>query len=127
MRLLFITILGLAISLADASAQPMRMSMPAAPAPAASDTPSPVPSPTLVVHMKDFAYVPLVANVRVGDTIQFINDDDSAHTVTADDMSFDSGSMAKGATWSRTFAKAGTIPYYCIYHRFMRATIQVSP
>ena len=104
---------------------PMPMSMPSTPATQPSGAPSPAPSPALVVHMKDFAYAPDPSTVTVGQTILFINDDTSAHTVTADDASFDSGYMAKGATWSYTFTKAGTIPYYCIYHRFMRGTIVV--
>ena len=92
----------------------------------AQTTPASAPAPALVVHMKDFSYVPKGAKITVGDTIVFINDDDSAHTVTANDATFDSGYMAKDAKWSYTFTKAGTVAYYCIYHKFMRATITVA-
>jgi plastocyanin len=112
-------------ALAQAQHPGMTMAMPSPP-PSPAAAPSPAPSPALIVHIKDFAYVPDPAMVRVGDTIQFINDDQSAHTVTADDKSFDSGYMAKGDSWSYTFTKAGTIPIICIYHRFMRASIVVS-
>ncbi|GAC1405318.1 MAG: hypothetical protein NVSMB64_10000 [Candidatus Velthaea sp.] len=88
--------------------------------------PTPAPSPALVVHTKDFGYLPKDAHIRAGDTIIFVNDDESAHTVTADDSSFDSGYMAKDATWSYTFTTAGTVQYYCIYHKFMRATVTVA-
>jgi plastocyanin len=98
--------------------------MPTAP-PSSAASPAPQPSPALVVHMKDFAYSPKDAVVKVGDTIQFVNDDESAHTVTADDKSYDSGYMAKGQTWSKTYAKAGVYPYFCAYHAFMRATLTV--
>ncbi|GAC1402858.1 MAG: hypothetical protein NVSMB64_03390 [Candidatus Velthaea sp.] len=109
-----------------ALAQSAHDSMAPAPAASAAASPSPAPSPALVVHTKDFSYLPKDAKIHVGDTILFVNDDDSAHTVTADDNSFDSGYMAKDAKWSYTFAKAGTVPYYCIYHKFMRATVVVS-
>jgi plastocyanin len=118
----------LTASLAGASAQSMPgMPMPTPPPSGAPTTaPSTAPSPALVVHIKDFQYGPDPAKITVGETIEFINDDESAHTVTADDHAFDSGYMPKGATWSYTFTKVGTIPYYCIYHRFMRATIIVA-
>ncbi|GAC1548819.1 MAG: cupredoxin family copper-binding protein [Candidatus Velthaea sp.] len=96
------------------------------PAALAQGAPAPAPSPALVVHTKDFSYVPKDAKITVGDTVVFVNDDESAHTVTADDASFDSGYMAKDAKWSYTFTKAGTVPYYCVYHKFMRATVIVS-
>ena len=106
------------------------MTMPMAqPAPAVSNSavPSPAPSPALIVHTKDFAYLPKEAKVNVGDTILFVNDDESAHTITADEGSFDSGYMPKDAKWSYTFTKPGTFAYFCTYHKFMRASITVAP
>ncbi len=51
-----------------------------------------------------------------GTTVQWINDDSVAHTVTADGGAFDSGSLAPGATFSFTFSQAGDFPYYCHFH-----------
>src|SRR4051795_4993923 len=71
---------------------------------------------TKTVSIKDFAFDPKTISVNVGDTITWTNDGPSPHTVSADDGSFDSGNLDKGATFSHTFDKAGTFAYYCKYH-----------
>jgi len=68
------------------------------------------------VTIKDFAFDPKTISVNVGDTITWMNDGPSPHTVTADDGSFDSGNLDKGGTFSHTFDKAGTFAYFCKYH-----------
>ena len=95
------------------------------PAPAASTAP-------IVVHTKDFAYKPVALTIPVGTTVTFVNDDDTAHTITAVDQAngkpiFDSGNMDKGGKWTHTFNTAGTFKYVCAYHPFMKATIVVTP
>jgi plastocyanin len=54
--------------------------------------------------------------VKAGTTVVWTNLDSIQHSVTADDNSFDSGTLNKGGTFSQTFSKAGTFPYYCIFH-----------
>src|SRR5215212_6699812 len=71
---------------------------------------------TKTVTIKDFAFDPKTISVNVGDTITWTNEGPSPHTVSADDASFDSGNLDKGATFSHTFDKAGTFAYYCKYH-----------
>ena len=123
--------LALSTTLAAAQAAPTPsptmppMAMPSAP-PTGAASPAPQPSATIVVHIRDFQYLPKTVTVKVGDTIQYINDDESAHTVTADDKSYDSGYMAKGQTWSKTYTTAGAYPYFCLYHTFMRAGVTVT-
>jgi LPXTG-motif cell wall-anchored protein len=68
------------------------------------------------VSAKDFAFEPKTITVNVGDTITWTNDGPAPHTVSADDGSFDSGNLDKGATFSHTFDKAGTLAYFCKYH-----------
>ena len=124
--------IALAVSTSLALAQPAPapnpsmppMSMPTAP-PATPASTQATPAPTLIVHIRDFQYIPKDPAIHVGDTIQYINDDESAHTVTADDKSYDSGYMAKGQTWSKTYTVAGAYPYFCAYHAFMRASVTV--
>lgn len=60
-----------------------------------------------------------------GATIAWTNTDAVAHTVTADDGSWDSGPIAPGATWRRTFATAGDYSYHCTPHPFMRGVVVV--
>ena len=47
------------------------------------------------------------------------------HTATADDSSFDTGDLDKGDSKSVTFDKPGTFTYYCRFHPFMKATVEV--
>jgi plastocyanin len=99
----------------------------------AADMPAPAASAAaIVVHTKDFAYKPVALTIPVGTAVTFVNDDDTAHTITAVDQAggkpiFDSGNMDKGAKWTHTFKTAGTFKYVCAYHPFMKATIVVEP
>jgi plastocyanin len=72
---------------------------------------------------KDFS--PEDLTINVGDTVVWTNNDDSPHTVTADDGQFNSGNMGEGATWSYTFAEAGTYGYHCNYHGSMTGSVTV--
>lgn len=63
--------------------------------------------------------------ITVGTTIEWKNEDPVPHTVTADDGSFDSGSIDGGQVWRYTFTKAGTYPFHCTPHPFMKGTIVV--
>ena len=70
-------------------------------------------------------YAPYEFIASVGDTITWINDDDTPHTVTANDYSFDSGTLRKGDTWSYTFTEPGTYNYFCEPHPWMEGVIIV--
>jgi len=71
---------------------------------------------TAAVSMTGIKFVPDALTVTVGTTVTWTNDDTVAHTVTADDGSFDSGMIAPGGTFSFTFNTAGTYPYKCTVH-----------
>jgi plastocyanin len=90
----------------------------------AADSPALLPA-VLTVHVKDFKYAPTPTTIHVGDRVTFVNDDDEAHTVTADDKSFDSEGLDSGATWQHMFTKPGTFHYFCELHPYMKATIVV--
>jgi len=62
--------------------------------------------------------------VGVNNTVTFVNQDSTTHTVTASDGSFDSGDIHAGGSWTHTFA-AGTYSYHCVYHSYMKGTITV--
>ncbi|MBV8074156.1 MAG: cupredoxin domain-containing protein [Candidatus Eremiobacteraeota bacterium] len=92
-------------------------------------TPSPPPvsaAPAATVHIKNSAFVPQTVKIKAGESVQFVNDDDFSHTVTAADNAYDSGDLPKGKKWTHVFAKAGTYEYVCAYHSFMKGTITVS-
>jgi plastocyanin len=80
-------------------------------------------SSAVAVSMKNFAFNPSEIAVAVGGTVTFTNDDSTAHDVAG--ASFDSGSMAPGATFSQTFPTAGTFPIRCTIHPSMTANVTV--
>ncbi|MDB5070605.1 MAG: putative Cupredoxin [Candidatus Eremiobacteraeota bacterium] len=96
-----------------------------APVPSASAAASPAPAAVTVVHIKNFKYVPDTVTIHPGGAVKFIEDDDTPHTVTASDRSYDSGNLDKGQSWTHTFAKEGTYKYFCAYHTYMTGTITV--
>ena len=75
------------------------------------------------VYMKNSTFSPALMTLTAGKPVAWINDDNLAHTVTADDGSFDSGDMQPGATFTRTFNMPGTFPYHCKYHKGMTGTV----
>jgi len=80
---------------------------------------------TMAVSIKSFAFSPPSLTVAAGTTVTWTNNDSVAHTVTADNGSFDSGQIQPGATYSHTFASAGSVAYHCSNHPFMKATVSV--
>lgn len=79
------------------------------------------------VDILDFNYLPANLKVKAGTEVTFTNSDKFAHTVTANDKSFDSGNMDKDAKFTHTFDKAGTYKYFCAIHNSMTAVVTVEP
>jgi len=77
------------------------------------------------VSIKNFAFTSNNIPVTKGTTIKWTNNDGVTHTVTADDGSFDSGSLTNGASFSHTFSTAGTYTYHCSIHTTMTGTVTV--
>jgi plastocyanin len=77
------------------------------------------------VEMKGAAFLPSRIEVAAGATVTWTNNDPLAHTVTADDGSWDSGTIDPGKTFSRTFTQPGEYAVHCTPHPFMKAVIVV--
>ena len=88
----------------------------------ASDPPAEATAPVI----SDFTFVPDPISITVGDSGTWTNEDGFAHTVTADDDSFDSGNLDSGATFEQTFDEAGEFAYHCNIHTQMSGTVSVS-
>ena len=84
-------------------------------------------SAAATIHMKGAAFDPAEVSISAGQTVEFVNDDEAPHTVTAGDKAFDSGNIDPGHSWRYTFAKAGTYAYGCTYHSWMHGTVKVLP
>jgi len=77
------------------------------------------------IEMRQSAFVPSRLEVAAGTTVEWTNRDQVVHTITADDGSWDSGEIAPGRTWRRTFDTAGTYTFHCTPHPFMTGVIVV--
>ena len=138
-------------SVLDVTAQPLPEPQPAAAPPAVAPAPAPAPprtAPRAVkaatptkqpaaappisaaastsVTISDFKFAPRRISVKVGDTVSWTNRGDQPHTATANDGSFDTGTLSKGRSGSYTFTKAGTFTYICTPHPFMKGTVTVT-
>lgn len=78
------------------------------------------------VEMTKFAFVPVRIEIKTGGSVIFINRDLVPHTATADDGSFDTGTLRKDARKEIVFSEAGEFPYYCRFHRHMTGIIRVA-
>jgi LPXTG-motif cell wall-anchored protein len=79
----------------------------------------------LTVDIASFKYLPKDAVVAKGATVSFVNKDKAPHTATAEDGSFDTGTLRKGESGSATFTSAGTINYICSPHPYMKGQVVV--
>jgi plastocyanin len=79
------------------------------------------PSDTIV----GFKFSPGTLTIHVGDTVTWTNQDTAPHTATAQNGSFNTGTLKKGQSGSHTFTQAGTFAYICAIHPFMHGTIVV--
>ena len=76
------------------------------------------------ITIADFAYPP-TTTVNVGDSVTWSNESGVAHTATADGGSFDTASIANGASASVPFDTPGTFAYHCAIHPQMTGSIVV--
>ena len=77
------------------------------------------------VKIVEFVYGPDPVTVQVGGKVTWQNEDTAPHTATADDGSFDTGTLERGKIKSETFKQAGTFTYFCEIHPTMHGTVEV--
>jgi plastocyanin len=99
---------------------------------------APASADSVAVSISGLAYSPQALQVHAGDTVTWTNNDRGvAHSVTADDGSFDSspglcgpgvmlGCRQPGQAFSHTFLATGTFDYHCRVHSFMQGRVTVT-
>ena len=94
--------------------------------PTATSIPSNSTVVRIVANAGSNSFSPNPVEVKVGETVTWINDDSGRHTVTSKDGVFNSELMGKGQSFSYTFDKAGEYPYSCSPHPSMVGTVVVT-
>ena len=78
----------------------------------------------VAVQIGNMRYGQIPSDLKVGDSIVWQNRDSVPHTVTARNKSFDLR-LSPHQSAQLTLTKAGSIPFYCIFHAQMRGTLNV--
>jgi plastocyanin len=104
------------------------------PSPGKGNTPAtganaPAPSGNAVraekVSIVEFAYDPDPVVIEEGGKVTWVNRDSAPHTATADDGSFDTGTIETDKLKSESFKQPGTYTYFCEVHPDMHGTVEV--
>lgn len=77
------------------------------------------------VSIAEFAYDPDPVVIEEGGKVIWVNRDSAPHTATADDGSFDTGTIETDKLKSESFKQPGTYAYHCEIHPDMHGSIEV--
>jgi len=100
-----------------------------------STLPANTPNKVTIVGVKGLqSYEPNPINIKVGDTVTWINADVVSHTVTSgkdydpnkSGKLFNSGGILTNGVYQLKFAKPGTFDYFCLFHPDMKGQVIVS-
>jgi plastocyanin len=80
------------------------------------------------VAINDLGYAPATVVAAPGQHVIWTNGGTTPHTATADSGAFDSGTLQPKAKFDLVApATPGSYTYYCLFHSYMRGTLQVQP
>jgi plastocyanin len=80
------------------------------------------------VQIQNFSFHPPTITVKPGSKVNVTNTDQTTHTFSAVNGSFDSGDLNGGASLSVTApTKPGTYAYRCNIHQYMHGVLTVAP
>ena len=77
---------------------------------------------------KDKKFNPEKLKIKVGDAVNFVNDDNVAHNVYSESATnhFELGMYRKGQARKVVFDKPGTVEVECLIHPGMKMTVEVT-
>jgi plastocyanin len=78
------------------------------------------------ISMKNSAFTPATLTVVAGSNVTWMNDDNMIHTVTTTEGSLNSGDIAVGASYAKTFSSTGTFNYYDAHNTNMTGVLIVT-
>ncbi len=77
------------------------------------------------VVIRQVAFQQREVRIRAGQTVEWINQDPTVHTVTGDDGSWGSDLLTEGKRFTHRFDKPGRYAYHCLPHPMMTAVVVV--
>ena len=78
------------------------------------------------ITITNSAYSPASLTIASGSTVTWTNSDSTSHTVTTEDGSINSGDIAPGSSYSKTFMTAGTYNYHDAHNTAVMGVVVVS-
>lgn len=78
-----------------------------------------------VISITGTTYSPIDVVILPGTSVRFVNDDVVQHTVTAENLTWGSGTLAPGAEFVHTFHSAGTYPFFDSYNARLTGAVYV--
>jgi len=81
---------------------------------------------TVSVSIIDFAFSPTPVTINVGDAVTWTNNGSFTHNSVSSTGLWNSGFLASGQSFSRTFNEAGTFDYSCTIHSFTGRVVVVA-
>ena len=79
------------------------------------------------IWINDFAFTPANLTIKTGDTVTWINQDNTEHSAwESSTNAFDTGLLSTGQSATLTFASVGSFNYRCRPHGNMRGSITIT-
>lgn len=78
------------------------------------------------ITIKNFTFSPNPVEVKAGQTVKVKNADNTTHTLTADDKTFDTGNIQAGTSPTFRAPKPGNYPFHCNIHADMHGNLKVT-
>ena len=97
----------------------------AAPAVVQEESPAVSTGNVNTVVIAKMQFQPADLTIKVGDTVEWVNNAGMTHTVTFENGDFDQR-LSDGATATHTFLQKGEFRYFCQIHPGMQGTIVVN-
>ncbi len=93
-----------------------------------TETPAikPADDTTHIIEIHKMKFQTKSLDVKIGNTVIWINKDVVPHTATAKDKSWDSGRLKRGESFTLTITEETMLDYFCFYHRQMKAGLVIT-